>query len=177
MFKLLCVVLPVVARVAVATPATLKARCDDPTAHPAPLTEPASNFPTADFSSDLPPIELEPIDPTELESFGTEEPWPSVSPSLPNEPSPAPEGFESPSPADFESPAPSNFESPAPEDFESPIPDDLESPAWSPHPSSPDSNPNFPGLSNTTDWDDSHSSRQGFADSSRRKNVVYFTDW
>lgn len=168
MFKLLCVVLPVVARVAVATPATLKARCDDPTAHPSPLTEPASNFPAADLPFNLQPIELEPIDPEDLESFGTEEPWLSVSPSLPNEPSPAPEDFESPAP-DFESPAPS-FESPAPEDFESP--------AWSPsQPSPPDSNPNFPGLDNTTDWDDSHSSRQGFADSSRRKNVVYFTDW
>ncbi|KAK4059294.1 CAZyme family GH18 [Trichoderma harzianum] len=170
MFKLLCVVLPVVARVAVATPATLKARCDDPTAHPSPLTEPASNFPAADLPFDLPPIELEPIDPQDLESFGTEEPWLSVSPSLPNEPSPAPEDFESPTPEDSESPAPA--------DFESPVPEDPESPAWFPsEPSPPDSNPNFPGLSNTTDWDDSHSSRQGFADSSRRKNVVYFTDW
>ncbi|PNP48204.1 hypothetical protein THARTR1_10345 [Trichoderma harzianum] len=170
MFKFLCVVLPVVARVAVATPAALKPRCDDPTAHPSPITGSASNFPADDLPFDLPPIELHPIDPAELETFGVEGPGLSVSPSLPNEPRPEPADFEppawSPSPADSGSPA------------WSPSPADSGSPAWSPSPALPlRPDPNFPGLDNATNEDDGRSSRKGYSDSSRRKNVVYFTDW
>ncbi|KAL7929032.1 glycoside hydrolase family 18 protein [Trichoderma chlorosporum] len=147
MFKLLCVVLPVVARVAVATPATLSERCDDPKAHSLPLAEPLSTTPTTDLPFDLPPIELEPINLEPFDDFPSESQplgvWTPESPSL-AEPSPVP--------------------------VESPV---LSSPQESPlHPQ-----PEAAGLNDTAQFDDDHSSRKGFSSSFKRKNVVYFTDW
>ncbi|KAL7904368.1 glycoside hydrolase family 18 protein [Trichoderma velutinum] len=147
MFKLLCVVLPVVARVAVATPATLKERCDDPKAHPLPLTGPVSTIPTADLPIDLAPIELQPIDPIELETFGVEAPGLPLSPSQPNKPSPAP--ADSGSPAWSPSPASPLDSNPK---FAGPS----------------DSTNKDDGHSSRKGFSDS---------SRRRKNVVYFTDW
>ncbi|EHK21531.1 glycoside hydrolase family 18 protein [Trichoderma virens Gv29-8] len=142
MFKLLCVVLAVAARVAVANPATLSARCDDPKAHLSPLTEPVPTVPTADLPIDLPPIELEPISPEDIEEAGQPDP-----PSWLTEPSP--------------------------------VPVDSESPVLDFSPTSPqDPKPKLPGLNvPTNDGDDGHSSRKGYSESFRRKNVVYFTDW
>ncbi|KAL7946688.1 glycoside hydrolase family 18 protein [Trichoderma barbatum] len=143
MLKFVCAVLPLVARVAVAAPATLSPRCDDPKAHPTPFTGPLSLIPTAGLPFNTPPIELEPI---HLDPFDIEASLPHISPSLLDKPSPAP--------VDVESPVPSSF------------------------PTSPlGSNPKLVELNATTKIDDGRSSRKGFSDYTKKKNVVYFTDW
>ncbi|PTB67173.1 glycoside hydrolase family 18 protein [Trichoderma citrinoviride] len=65
MFKLLCICLPLLARVAVAVPATLSERCDDP--NPSPFAEPAAAtssgpLPFDTETGDVEHIHLEPFD-------------------------------------------------------------------------------------------------------------------
>ncbi|KAL6854616.1 glycoside hydrolase family 18 protein [Trichoderma novae-zelandiae] len=67
MFKLLCICLPLLARVVVAVPATLSERCDDPNAPVSPFAEPLAATPSGALPvdtemGDVEPIHLEPFD-------------------------------------------------------------------------------------------------------------------
>lgn len=170
MFKLLCVLLPVVARVALAAPATISERCNDPETHGLPFTGPVSVIPTADLPFDPEPVDLEPIDlgpigfgpidlepidlePIDLEPFGPETQVVSASPSLLAEPAH--------------------------------VPIDSESPVLSSSPTSPTRHATIPSLGskpwpqglNGTGIDAGRGSRKGVSSSSKKKNVVYFANW
>ncbi|RFU72969.1 glycosylhydrolase family 18-2 [Trichoderma arundinaceum] len=178
MFKLFCAALPLVARVAVAAPATISARCHDPKTNGLPFSSPVSTDQIAAQPFDPESFGPEPLDlgPIDLGSFAPEQSGSEpVTFELSDPESFAPEASSLPIFPAFLPLPPS--ESP---EFESP---DFEPPAQSPSagdetvPPS-DSKPwSFSHDSHDSDNTNDGQSRKRPFGNRGRKNVVYLTNW